>query len=82
MTTIVNTPAATTANHETTSGSMMNLIVGIFIVLLLAAFFLYVGLPIARNVGTATQAPQVNVPDKINVDVNTPQQGGGNQSSQ
>lgn len=81
MATIVNTPA-TTADHETTSGSMINLVIGVFIVLLLAAFFLYVGLPIIRNVGTATQAPQVNVPDKINVDVNTPQQGGNNPTGQ
>lgn len=75
MATIVNTPAAThehVARDESSSSSMMNLIIGIFIILLLAAFFLYVGLPMMRSATAPAQAPQINVPDKINVDVNQP----------
>ena len=76
MATIVNTPAAG-ENVESSSGSMMNLFFGVVIVLLVVGFLLYIGLPMMRSVGSAAQAPQVNVPDKINVDVNAPQ-GGGN----
>lgn len=75
MATIVNTPA-TAEPTESSSSSMMNLFFGGVIVLLVVGFLLYIGLPMMRNVGSATQAPQVNVPDKINVDVNTPQSGG------
>lgn len=75
MATIVNTPAA--AEHtQSSSSSMMNLFIGVVIILLIAGFLMYFGLPMMRSVGSAAQAPQVNVPDKINVDVNTPQNGG------
>lgn len=71
MATIVNTPAAEPA-HESSSSSLMSLFIGVVIVLLVVGFLLYIGLPAMRSVGTTTQAPQVNVPDKINVDVNAP----------
>lgn len=70
MATIVNTPASEPA-HESSS-SLMNLFIGIVIVLLAVGFLLYIGLPAMRSLGTASQAPEVNVPDKINVDVNAP----------
>ena len=88
MATIVNTPAA---SHEhvaegSDSNSMLNLIIGVVVILILAALFFYVGLPLIRNAGgtvpqqvnnyappqQGNQAPQINVPDKINVDVNNP----------
>lgn len=72
MATIVNTPAAAPAQTESNSSSMLSMIIGVLIVLILAALFFYVALPMMRTAGSAVQAPQVNVPDKINVDVNTP----------
>lgn len=71
MATIVNTPAAS-GEHAESSSSMMNLFIGVVIILLVVGFLLYIGLPMMRNVGSSSQAPQINVPDKINVDVNTP----------
>ncbi len=55
--------------HTRDNGNSSGTIVGvILLIVLLALFFLY-GLPLIRSYGT----PQVNVPDKINVNVNTPQ---------
>lgn len=71
MATIVNTPSVEPA-RESSSSSLINLFIGVVIVLLVVGFLLYIGLPAMRSVGTATQAPQVNIPDKINVDVNGP----------
>lgn len=68
MATIVNTPAA---SREDISGSLVSLVVGVLIVMVIAAFLFYVGLPLLWGVNT-TSAPQVTVPDKINVDVSTP----------
>jgi len=73
MATIINTPAAVPVREESSSGSMNSLIIGLLLLLILVAFFFYVGLPMMRNVSNNTQAPQINVPDKINVEVNTPQ---------
>lgn len=55
--------------HRDTSG--VYFVVGLIV--LLAALFLifYYGLPVLRTMGTN----QINVPDKINVNVNTPNQG-------
>ena len=74
MATIVNTPAAAHGHVDESSGSSMSLIIGILIVLMLAALFFFVGLPTFRSVAAPAQAPQINVPDKINVDVNQPNQ--------
>ena len=75
MATIVNTPAATHdhAHEDSSSGSSVNLIIGILVALILLALFFYAGLPMIRSAAAPAQAPQVNVPDKINVDVNAPQ---------
>lgn len=71
MATIVNTPAASApANGE--SSSMMNLLVGVVVILVVAAIFFYFLLPAIRSATAPVQAPQINVPDKINVDVNAP----------
>lgn len=76
MATIVNTPAAAHEHvHDESSGSSMSLIIGILIVLMLAALFFFVGLPAFRSAAAPAQAPQINVPDKVNVDVN-PNAGG------
>ena len=55
--------------HETEKGGSTSLIVGIIVLLVLAVlFFMYV-LPYFR----AMSAPQITVPDKIDVNVNTQQ---------
>jgi hypothetical protein len=87
MATIVNTPAASHEHMTTESDSSSNMIWGVLIVLLVAFLLFYFGLPLLRgaaSVGRAPQqiinnappqggnAPQINVPDKVNVDVNAP----------
>lgn len=66
MTTIVNTPA----NGESSNGFPAMAAIFIMLAVLLIAF-IYFGLPILRR---ATAQPQINVPDKIDVNVTTPQQ--------
>lgn len=65
MATIVNTPSA--ERSEGPSSAIM-----LLIVLILGILFVYYALPLIRQ-GTATpQAPSVNVPGKIDVNVNQP----------
>ncbi len=67
MTTIVNTPATTTD-----SNNGMGFVIGVILLLVFAFLFFVYGLPaISRTIGTAS----VNVPDKINVNVQTPNSG-------
>jgi hypothetical protein len=66
MATIVNT-----SNPSEPSGNgngIMNL-AGIIILLLIVVLFFYYGLPALRS---ATSGPSVNVPDEVDVNVNTP----------
>lgn len=66
MTTIVNTPPTTT--REDTSSSMSGILM--FVIGIAALLFIvYMLLPVLRRVGTT---PAVSVPDKIDVNVNTP----------
>mgnify|MGYP001583541259 CR=1 FL=1 len=66
MTTIVNTPT----NGESNNGFPVMAAMFIMLAVLLIAF-IYFGLPILRR---ATAQPQITVPDKIDVNVNVPQQ--------
>jgi hypothetical protein len=78
MATIVNTPAAAHEHvAEDSSSSATNLIIGVLVFLVLAFLLFYFGLPMIRSAAAPAQAPQINVPDKVNVDVN-PNVGGGN----
>ncbi len=63
MATIINNPDSGSGN----GGGMGMLIGGIVLVIIIAIFFVY-GLPAIRN---ANKGTSVNVPDKINVDVNS-----------
>lgn len=76
MATIVNTPAATHEHYveERPAAGTGMLLTGLLIVLLIIAL-LYYGLPLIRNY---TAAPQINVPKQMDVNINTPQNGGGN----
>ena len=65
MTTVVNTPA------PSDSGNGIGLILGIALILFLGFLFFVYGLPMMRS----RVAPQVNVPDKIDVNVNQGQPG-------
>lgn len=62
MTTIVNSPAP----KNDSGGS--SFLIGIIILVGFVLILLYYGVPVLKNMGT--QVPQVNIPDKINVNVN------------
>ncbi len=67
MTTIVNNPTPQSNDNST------GLIFGIIIFIILGLVFFYYGLPAIRTIGTPQiniPAPQINVPDKIDVNVN------------
>ena len=67
MSTIVNTPAS----GESNSG--MGFVLGIILLIAFVFLMMYFGLPMLRNVSnTVPQAPQIQVPDKIDVNVQTP----------
>lgn len=61
MTTIVQNPA------PTESGSGVSMIVGLLLVVLVAILFFVYGIPALRSSGSI--APQVKIPDTINVNV-------------
>jgi hypothetical protein len=65
MATIVNNPPATRED----SGSGIGIVVGLLLVLLLAFFFIMYLLPMIRQSMTPAQ---VNVPSKVDVNVNGP----------
>ena len=66
MTTIVNTPAQ---NERTGSSGFL---IGVILIIGLVMAFLYFGIPAIRSWGSAeinVPAPQVNIPDEIDVNV-------------
>lgn len=66
MATIVNTPAATERDTSSWGGLMAVVLIIAFIVLML-----YYGLPALRSAGTGYgTTPQINVPGKVDVNVN------------
>lgn len=86
MATIVNTPAATHEHiADDSSSSAMNMVIGLIAALIVAFLLFYYGLPLIRSAAAPAQAPQqvnnyappqgnnapqINVPDKVNVDIN------------
>jgi hypothetical protein len=67
MTTIVNTPAPTTDNNS--SSGFLIAVIGLIVFVVILIYF---GLPALKNMSPAEiniPAPQVNVPDKIDVNV-------------
>jgi hypothetical protein len=64
------------AHHHTDSGSnAMGWVIGLILVLVVLWLLFVYGLPAIRSAAT----PQVAIPERVDVNVNTPQQGGGNQ---
>ena len=66
MTTIVNTPAA--APQSNGSDNSFGWVLVLLIILAMGVLFFIYGLPMLRRATTATQ---VNVPDKVDINVNT-----------
>ncbi len=67
MTTIVNTPPT---NGAETSNSNSVLVAAVFFVAFLL-FLVYFGGPFMRKI---SQPTQINVPDKVDVNINAPQE--------
>lgn len=66
MATIVNTaPATTESDSASWAGLMAVVLIIAFLILML-----YYGLPALRSAGST--APQLNVPDKVDVNINQP----------
>jgi len=63
MTTIVNTPANSNGN----GGNMMGMIIGLFVLIIGTYIFFVYGLPAISQMRVG--APQINVPNKIDVNV-------------
>lgn len=68
MATIVNNPPAQNSNDS--GGNSMSLIVGIIAIIVLVILFVVYVMPMIQQ-GSAT--PQVNIPDKVDVNVNQPE---------
>lgn len=66
MATIINTPSGTTGDNS----SAFTFLIGAILLVAMFFLFVYYGLPALRG---GTQAPSVEVPSQINVDIN-PQQ--------
>lgn len=64
MTTIVNNPAP--AND---SGGGSGMIIGLIILVVFAFLFIVYGLPALRQLKTPQITPQINVPNKIDVNI-------------
>lgn len=69
MATIVNNPGTTTDN-----GSGTGFVIGLLLLLVVAFLFFVYGLPAIRS---SMAGPSLNVPGKIDVNVNTPNTGTG-----
>ena len=63
MATVVNNP------QPTTSGNGMGFLLGVFLIIVFALLFFAFILPYFRASFQGAQAPQINVPNQINVDV-------------
>lgn len=80
MATIVNTPAQGHVHEESASAQGVNLLVGAIIFAVVTLLILYFGMPLLRNINMPAQPaqintnnpPQINIPERVNVDVNAP----------
>ena len=64
MATVINNPPTPASD----AGSGMGFFVGLLVVIILAVLFFVYALPAIRNSGSSDT--NINVPDRINVDVN------------
>lgn len=70
MATIVNQPAAPMPAHEHHESSGMGFLLGIILLVILGVLLFTYGIP---YLSSSFAGPQVSVPEKVDVDVNTPQ---------
>ncbi len=66
MTTIVNTPPSQPVNDSSNSAGWL---ITALVVIALFFLLLYFGIPMLRRASTPAQ---INVPDKVDVNINTP----------
>jgi hypothetical protein len=66
MATIINTPA-----REVDSGSGVGVVVGVILAIALLVLLALYGIPALRNSTSSSNGLNVQVPDKVNVDLNT-----------
>ncbi len=71
MATVINTPAAP-AERESGSGFLL----GVILLIVFAVLFFLYGMPL---IAQSISGPQISVPDKVDVNVQTPQSGGNGQ---
>jgi len=68
MTTIVNTPPSDSGGS---GGNGMGMVVAALLIVAVAALFFVYGLPYLRQ-AAAPAAPQINIPDKVDVNIQPP----------
>lgn len=62
-------------HHHTDSGSSMGWVIGLILLIVVLWLLFTYGLPAIRSAAT----PQVAIPERVDVNVNTPQSGGNQQ---
>ncbi len=67
MATVINNPPSSVQNTDSSVG----VIIGVIVLAILAIMFFVYGLPALRGAGSG-QETNITVPDRINVDVQTP----------
>lgn len=60
--------------REDSGGGLSSNLIALVAIILVVFLCLYLLLPILRRATTQSTVPQVNIPDQIDVNVNTPQQ--------
>lgn len=63
MTTIVNNPRPVSSNNG------IGFFLGALLLLLAVIAFIFYGLPYMRSISSVATAPQINVPDHVNVNI-------------
>lgn len=64
MATVINNPG------ESASGDGMGFLVGAIVLIVAVFLFILYGLPAMRNAGSVNTAPQINIPDNVDININ------------
>lgn len=70
MATVVNNPSG-----STDSGSGIGFLMGVILLIVVGFLIVYYGIPALNRTGGTQQAPAVQIPDTLDINVNTPQGG-------